>query len=576
MTDHAVLDRDIIRNALATISDNMIATVVQTSRSPVVKNALDFSTAICDPQGRLVAQGLALPAHLGAIMPALAGVMRHWADDMAPGDVFINNDPYEGGSHLIDVFMFKPVFRDGDLLAILAIIVHHADIGGKVAGGQASDNVEIYQEGLRISPMRIVEKGEINETLRRIIYSNVRMPERVFADMRAQITALDVAEREFLKAFEGRSKDQLLTIYDDLIDYVERLARTEVAKLPDGEAEFTDYIDDDGLGNEDIAIHVHVKKSGDEFVIDYTGTSPQTRSSLLMNVEFTRSCSYAVIRMLMDPRLPNNAGFERVVNVITEKGSFVDPKFPASFAARGLTSHRLRQALLGALAKLMPGKLPACYGGAETGIFYSGFDDRGRYFMNGEFHNTTSLGGSAERDGQDGGAFPLSNVANTPAEIIEAENPVRVDEYALVQDTGGAGQYRGGLGINRSWTFLADDTTVQLRSDRHKRPCWGLMGGRGGSLSKLTAIKSGEDEETPLPPKGRVLLSKGDQLRAHMPGAGGYGDPYLRVPEAVLDDVREDKVSISNAKDIYGVVVNPESGELNMTETDRVRREKVR
>lgn len=568
MLGHAIdpVRRDLIRNALCTIADNMIVTVIQTARSHIVKNKLDFSTAISDEQGRLVAQGLALPAHLGAMTPALQGVLARYRDDIKPGDVFINNDPYSGGSHLIDIFMFRPLFADSRLLGFAGIIIHHTDIGGRVAGGQASDNTEIYQEGLRMPPLKIIEQGARNETLFTVIEANVRVPHKVIGDLRAQLSALHIAAREVDKLVEKYGRETLELYMGDLIEYTERLTRTAIRSLPDGSAEFTDYIDDDGIGNDPICIKARVTKQGDEITVDFAGTSRQTRSSINPNIEFTRSCVYAAIRTLLDPDMPNNDGFHRPIHIVAEPGSFVNPVFPAAFAARGLASHRLRQCVFGALSKLLPERVPACYGGSECLVGIYGRDEQGQIFLCQEGQNTTSLGGGPDRDGQDGAAFVLSNVANSPIEVIEAENPVMIEEYAFIADSGGAGRFRGGLGVVRQWRILTDSVTVQLRADRHKKGPWGLFGGRSGRTTHLSVQPANGGEPWIPPPKGRIELRRNDVLRAEMAGAGGFGEPLERDPAKVVEDVRQEKLTLAHARSEYGVVIDRKGDRLELNE----------
>ncbi len=564
------IKRDIIRNALATVADNMIVTVVQTARSPIVKNKLDFSTAICTAEGDLAGQGLALPAHLGAIMPPLKAVIEDFRGDINPGDVFINNDPYRGGSHLIDIFMFQPVFEGDDLIAFASIIIHHTDIGGRVAGGQASDNSEIYQEGLRIPPLKIVAAGKNNETVFKIIEANVRMPQRVIGDVLAQLASLRLAEKEMQKLIAEHGGEELTAYMADLIDHTEKLTRAAIAKLPDGVAEFEDVIDDDGVSDDPINIKCKLTIDGDEVTADFTGTSPQTKSSINPNVEFTQSCVYAAVRTVLDPLHPNNFGFHKPINIVTEPGSFVHPVFPAAFAARGLASHRVRQVVLGAMAKLMPERMPACYGGSECMVGFYGKDADGNMFLCNEGQNTTSLGGGPFGDGQDGAAFPLSNVANTPIELLEAENPLLVEEYGFLPDTGGPGRHRGGLGVVKQWRALADDTSVQLRSDRYKSPPWGLWGGLAGAPGRVTVKRRNGDSFSP-PSKGRFRVDKDDVVRAEMPGAGGFEPAFDRAPAAVLDDVVQEKMSVEHARAAYGVVIDPETQSIDEAATADLR-----
>ena len=346
------ITRELVRNALVTITDNMLVTVIRTSRSTVVKVNLDFSASICDAEGQMVAQGLSLPSHLGATMPALAGCLIEFGDDIHPGDILTSNDPYSGASHLNDVFMFKPIFSGTERVAFIGLTLHHTDMGGRVPGGNATDSTEIYQEGLRISPTKIYEKGEPNRTLFRIIEKNVRIPNTVLGDFRSQISALNVAEQELLRVIEDYEVGLFKAYMQDLIDYAEARTRAGIAALPDGEVEFTDWNDDDGTGEGPIKIHAKMIKKGDEIVVDFTGTSPQMSGALNPNYWFTASCIYAGIRTALDLDIPTNAGFYKPLQVIAPEGCWVNPQFPAPFGARGLGGYRIRTMGLGLVAQL--------------------------------------------------------------------------------------------------------------------------------------------------------------------------------------------------------------------------------
>ncbi len=549
------IKRELIHKGLVTIADTMILTVVRTSRSTVVKNNLDFSASICDGEGQLVAQGLALPVHIGATMPALQGCLDYFGADIHPGDILANNDPYSGASHLNDIFMFKPVFKDGKRVAFLSIILHHTDMGGRVPGGNAPDSTEIFQEGLRIPPTKIVDRGHPNVTLMRIIETNVRVPDKVLADVRSQIAALGMGERELFKQLEAHDVHEFKAYMTDLVDYAERLTRAAITDLPDGTVEFTDWNDDDGTGGGPVKFHVRLTVAGDEIEVDFTGTSPQTSGALNPNYWFTASCVFAAIRSSLDMAIPSNAGFYRPIRVIAPEGCFVNPRFPAPVGARGQAGYRCRTLILGALAKLMPGKIPACPGGSEFAIVFAGYDQTSAPFLYLEFHNMTGLGGGPERDGQDAGPFCLGNPANVPVEIIEAENPILVENYGFLPDTGGPGQHRGALGVVRQYRVLADEATVQVRSDRQRHRPWGLFGGKGGAFGRCI-LNPGPGAEI-LPSKFLRTLRHGEVFRGEMPGSGGYGDPFKRDPERVLEDVRQEKMTHGHALAEYGVVIDP-------------------
>ncbi|MGU3495475.1 hydantoinase B/oxoprolinase family protein [Xanthobacteraceae bacterium A53D] len=535
--------RELLKNALVTTADNALVMVTRTARTSNVKNSMDFSAAVCDGRGRLVAQGLAVPVHLGVVMPALEACLEYFGDDIHEGDVLASNDPYSGCSHLNDIFTFKPVYVNGKRIAIVSLILHHSDLGGRVPGGNAADSMEIFEEGLRIPPLKMVEKGKPNETLMRIIEFNTRVPDRVMGDVRAQLAALDAAAAEVEKLAKEWGDPETLDAYlNDLIDYAEKLTRTDIEQLPDGEVEFEEWNDDDGVGNGPIRIHLKLTKKGSEIVADFSGTDEDKGGAVHCNRAFTVSCAYAAIRTVLSDAIPNNAGLYRAIDVKTKHGTFVDVKFPAAVGSRGQVGFRLRSIVLGALALLLPGRMPACAGGSEFAIAASGNDLQGRRFLHLEFHNNTGLGGNPDSDGQDAGPYCIGNLANVPVELIEAENPLRIDEYGFLPDTGGKGKYRGALGIVRQYRLLADDVQVQVRSDRFKSQPWGIFGGEGGAGAK-SILNPGAAGEEMLPSKFTRRFRAGDVLRFEMAGAGGYGPVSERDPAAIAEDIRQGKVT---------------------------------
>lgn len=565
------IKRELIKNALISVADNMMLAVVRTARSTVVKNNMDFSASICDAAGQMVAQGLAVPVHLGATMPALKGCLDYFGDAIFEGDILASNDPYAGGSHLNDIFMFKPVFVKGRRVAFIGLILHHTDMGGRVPGGNAADSNEIFQEGLRIPPTKIIEQGELNTVLWRIIEHNVRVPERNFGDLKAQIAAVNLGEKELLRLLVDHNLEEFNLYMQELVDYTERLTRDGISKLPSGEYEFTDWNDDDGIGSGPVKIHVRLTVKADTLTADFTGTAPQTGGALHTNYWFTASCTYAALRTVFDPEMPNNAGFYRPIKIIAPEGSWVNPVYPAAFGARGQGGHRVRQVVLGALTQMLPDRMPACVGGSEFAIVIAGYHKNRKPFLHLDFHNNTGLGGGANRDGQDAGPYCLGNMANTPIELIEAESPILMQEYGFLPDTGGAGKYRGGLGIVRSYQILADHATVQLRSDRERFSPWGVLGGKAGAAAR-TYLDHGSETREQLPSKFIRTMKKGDVIRAEMAASGGYGDPLERDPVAVADDVRQEKMTIEHALREYAVVVCPTSFEVLLDATTRERK----
>ena len=563
--------REIIKNALMSIADTMALTVVRTARSAVIKHGMDFSTALFDADGQQVAQGLTLPPHLGSMAPALEGVMKAFGDDVHPGDIFANNDPYEGASHLPDIFLFKPIFVNEMLIGWSCCIGHQTDIGGRVAGGNACDNIEIYQEGLILPPLKLYDKGVLNQAVWRILGKNVRVPEKVLGDVQALLAAVRLGERDLLRLVDDYGLEELKSYMADILDTTERLTRAEIASLPHGEWEFTDYIDNDGIDPQPIAIHAKVKIDGDEVFVDFEGTSPQAKGSINPNFAYTKSNVYAVLKCLIDPAIQSNSGFMRPFNITAPEGCFVNPQHPAPVAARGLAGFRICHAIFGALAQAMPGKVPAAWGGGEIGLSFGGYHADRKAWVYLEFNNDGPRGGGPHIDGADGLASPVLNMANTPIESIEADQPLLVERFGLSPDTSGAGEFRGGLGLIREFRVLAGEATFQLRSDRSDFLPWGVEGGKPGTPTRNYLNPDTDRQE--LPGKHLMTLKKGDVYRVVQAGGGGYGDPLDRDVHAVLDDVQQEKLTLDYVRREYGVVIHPNNLDLDLKATEELRAE---
>ena len=565
------ITREIIKNSLMSTADTMALTVVRTARSAVIKYGMDFSTALFNAEGEQVAQGLTLPPHLGSMAPALEGVMNAFGDDVHPGDIFANNDPYEGASHLPDIFLFKPIFVNETLFGWSCCIGHQTDIGGRVAGGNACDNIEIYQEGLILPPLKLYAKGELNQAVWRILEKNVRVPEKVLGDVQALLAAVRFGERDLLRLVDEYGLEDLKSYMADILDTTEKLTRAEFASLPHGEWEFTDYIDNDGIDPQPIAIHAKVKIEDDEVFVDFAGTSPQAKGSINPNFAYTKSNVYAVLKCLIDPAIQSNSGFFRPFNITAPEGCFVNPQHPAPVAARGLAGFRIAHTIFGAMAQAMPGNVPAAWGGGEIGLSFAGYHPNRKAWVYLEFNNDGPRGGGPHFDGADGLSSPVLNMANTPIESIEADQPLLVERFGLYPDTGGPGKYRGGLSLIRDFRLLAEEATFQLRSDRSDFLPWGVEGGKPGTPTRNYLNPDTDKQE--LPGKHLMTLKKGDVYRVIQAGAGGYGDPLDRDVYAVLEDVQQEKLSLDHVRQEYGVVIHPDSLELDLRATEELRAE---
>jgi N-methylhydantoinase B len=545
---------ELIKNALVALADEMALTIHRTARSFVVKEALDFSTALFLADGQLIAQGTCLPFHLGAMPFAVKSVVNAYRGRILPGDLYITNDPYDGSTHLPDIVLVKPIFSDGRLIGYSVALAHMTDIGGRIPGGNASDSTEIYQEGLRIPPSRLWREGEPDETMFRLIAKNVRVPDKVLGDIRSLVAACTVGEREFARLAERYGHAAFEQSCRDLLDYTERFTRSEIARLPQGTWQFVDWLDGDGIDPDPIKFVATVTIGAGDMTIDLTGTAPQVRGAINCVYPFTLSTALACVRSIVDLSIPNNAGYFRPIRVIAPEGTVVNPRPPAAVAARGITGIRIADTIFGALAQAVPDILPACGANApDVGISTGGVDPEGNAFVYLEFL-LGSWGGGPHRDGMDACTGTLVNYSNAPAEMIEADQPIAVERYAFAPDTGGPGKYRGGLAIERHLRFRADRATLQIRSDRRDHPPYGLQGGMPGAGSDVRILRADGREEA-CPAKFLTTVNSGDVLKVRLAGGGGHGDPRERDPDAVLADVLEGKMSIAHARRAYGVVI---------------------
>ena len=545
---------ELFKNSLFSIADEMALTICRTTYSGVLRDNMDFSTAFADADGKLVAQGLTLPGHLGSIPTALDVVVERFGDDTHPGDVFILNDPFDGGMHLPDIFIFKPIFVDGERIAYAATICHHADVGGRVPGSNASDSTEIYQEGLRIPPLKLYDRGRSNDAIWAFVERNVRIPIQVFGDLRAQLAACNIAERQFLELVGSYGVETSRTYMQEVINYAERLTRAAVAELPDGEYSFEDWIDDDGIElDKPIRLACRMEKKGDRMLVDWTGTSDQVRGAINNTLSFTKAASYTAIRSVLPQGIPNNEGVFRVIDVIAPPGTIANGVLPAACAARGLTGFRMVDCAFGALAMMLPDRVCAASDGGNTCITIGGYTPEREPFICVDFTAGT-WGGRPWADGLQGNSNMFANMASQSAEVMEAEQPVQILAYELVQDRAGPGKFRGGAPYRRDIRLDEAEAVLQIRSDRKKIRPYGLYGGRPGRPS--ANVLNPDRNARALESKVTTTMFRGDVIRHEWAGGGGWGDPLERDPERVLRDVRNEYVSAESARDDYGVIID--------------------
>ncbi len=543
----------VIKNALDAIVDEVAYTVLRTARSEIVKDVMDYSAAICDAQGNMIAQAKTIALHLGAVPEAMAAIREQYGDDLNEGDAIILNDPYQGGMHLPDIFMFTPIFCEGSLEGFSVVICHHTDVGGRVPGSNASDSTEIYQEGLRLPVLKLYDRGNLNEAVQTIIERNVRVPSRVLGDLKAQRAACHVGARELTKLITKYGKETARGYFKELLDYAERMAREDIRSWPDGTYHFTDYIDNDGFSSDPIPITVAITVDGDHLIVDYEGSSPQVEAALNATRSYTNSCSYLSVRCVLDGDVPNNEGVFRCIEVRAPEASILNPVLPGPCAARALTGYRVMDTMLGALAQIVPDRVPAAGEGGNTVVSIGGYSPQREPFIIVDMI-CGCWGGRPDRDGVDAITNPSQNLSNTPIEVLERQHPVRIEDYALINDSCGAGEFRGGLGVRRSYRLLAEEAGLQLRSDRTKFAPYGLNGGESGRMT-VNWLEKPDGTCVDLPGKVTMPLRQGELVVHEQAGAGGYGNPFKRNPGRVLEDILDEKLSEAAGRDKYGVIL---------------------
>ena len=535
------ITQEIVGNALASIADEMATTIFRTAHSTVVRDGMDFSAALCDAKGETVAQAVTVPFHLGAVPHAMETLRAKWGERMRPGDVFVMNDPFDGGIHLQDIFVFKPVFHEEHLVGFATTTAHHGDVGGRLPGSAACDNTEIFQEGLRLPWLRLYDRGEPVETVFEVIRANVRIPRMTLGDLAAQVAATTVAERALQDLAARYGRERLADLMTGLVEHTERLVRSEIAGWPDGTATFTDYLDSDGIERRDVPITATVTIAGDEITADLTESSPMVAGALNSTRSFIQACVYQAVRSALEVEVPNTSGAFRPIHVLTKPGTIAHVVMPGASSMRGVTGFRALDAVNGALAQLIPDRVPAAGEGGNTLAVFGAERKDGSRFIFYELVVGT-WGGTPEDDGNDGVTNPASLAANIPVEVAESEFPILIERYGLVPDSGGAGQHRGGLAVERVWRCLTPDTSLIVRSDRAVHAPYGLRGGGPGAVSSNVLIHSDGTEEV-LPSMFSMTIQIGDVYVHRTAGGGGWGDPALRDPNRHSADLADGKVT---------------------------------
>jgi N-methylhydantoinase B len=562
---------EVIRNRFDVIAEEMEITLLKAAHSAIVKEALDASAAIYDRHGRTMAQAAAIPAHLGMLVASVRRVAEAFPDGVArPGDAYVMNDPYDGGTHLPDVTIVIPVFFEDRLVAYAATMCHHQDIGGKTPGSTPPDAGEIYAEGLRIPLIKLYDQGRPNDTFFKMLRVNVRVPEMFEGDLGAQIAAGNTGARRLGELFAEFGAEIVSAAVDQLMDYAERLTRLGIERIPDGDYSFEDYLDDDAMGSPPIKIRASISIRGSEFHVDFTGSSPQVRGAINCVPASTMAAVYYVIRAITDPTIPNNDGCYRPIHATLPLGSIVNPLPPAPVSARTLTFKRIADVMLGALAPAIPDRIIAASSGQANIMYVGGLDpETGHNFVG--FIGVPWAGGMGARpdkDGIDVIETDMTNCLNYPTEACETDLPMRLRYVRLWEDSGGAGKFRGGLGYVAEVDWLRGEATVSIRRDRHVYGPWGLFGGKAAPPCRTILVHPDGTEEE-IPSKKIFTIQQGDVLKIWTSGGGGHGDPLERPPEPVLADVLDGRVSVEAAERDYGVVIR--DGTLDRAASEALR-----
>jgi N-methylhydantoinase B len=568
--------REVIYHRFKSIADEMQTCVQRTGFTTVMKETGDNCAGIFDAQCRMIAQGYGVPFHLASLIMNIPEIVKQFpTSQMKDGDIYMQNDPYNGGSHLPDIAILLPVLYQGAVVVLACVMAHQQDIGAK-RPAVCVDTTSLYEEGINIPPVKYYEAGVRNEAVHRIIMNNVRQPDLMVGDLQAQISACKTGRARILELFDEYGKDTVLSAMKETNDYSEALTRQALMQIPDGEYSFVDYIDTDGFDlSHRIKLAAKVTIRGDEVIADFRGCGHQTKGPFNCVPSVSMACLSFVIRAITGASIPNNEGCFRPIAFITdEEGSILNPRHPAAVGARQTTLHRIKDTLMGALIKAVPERLPAC--STALGIHYfTGRDLLTKKDYVGVEFLAGGQGARPTKDGNDTQTTDLTNLRSNPVESLEKAVPIRVIRTGLREGSGGAGEYRGGLGLYKVFEILRGESVLNFFHPRFTTRSWGVFGGLPGAIGSAFILrKNGEKEE--IPSVCVRTLYEGDQLHLFNAGGGGYGNPLKRKPDLVLKDVITRRVSLEAAEEEYGVIIDEKSMTIDLDKTSELRNEKAR
>lgn len=575
------ITREIVGNALVSITREMGLIMQRTAVSPILNEGRDFSCAIFDNKGRLSATAEFVMVHLGAMGASVEAALKEvGTDKFKPGDILLLNDPYRGGSHLPDLTYIRPVFYDGELISFVSNRAHYPDVGGMAPGSASGDASEIVQEGIRIPPILLYKEDKIDKELWDLILSNVRSVKGWQGDADAQVSSLKIGEKRVLELIDKWGKEIFTKTLQELINQSYNLFKSRIKDLPDGEYGFFDYMDEfrrDETIEEGELLKIVVKMmvKNDKLTFDFTGTDKQVKRPINCPIAVTRAAVYTACKCTIVPELIVNAGFFKALDTITEKGSLVDAVWDAPVVGGNTnTSQRLFDIIMGCFAQILPNKVIAAMYSCNNDLCLGGFDKRYNEHFVSYLMPVGGIGARATKDGVDGMINFLGNVSNQPVEVCENVLPFRYLKYKLREDSGGPGKFRGGLGEEVIMEPIFDeDVTLSVFAERVQVIPWGIFGGESAKGAEYVIERANGKKEYINYKTSLMKFKKGDVLKVLTPGGGGYGDPLERDPEKVLEDYIDGKVSLDMAREQYGVEIDKNSVKINEGKTKEKRKE---
>lgn len=555
---------NILESSMVSLCKEMGIVLMKTSYSTIFNEALDFTCGLADMNGDMIAVADYCPAQIGGMPLLVKSCLKEIPiGEIEEGDVILHNDPYRGGLHTPEHTFFKPIFVDGEIMGFAVAIGHIAEVGGMAPGGFCGEATEIFQEGLRIPPVKIKKRGKDNIEVWKLLLANVRTPRVNYGDLRALIAAVDLGEKQMTQIYKKYGKEKIKETVNDLLLYSERRMRAELEAIPDGIYAFSDKIESDGIdADRTYTVAVEVHKRGGEIIVDYHGSSPQASGPINATLGVATSAAYNAVLHMTDPTIPRNSGCFRPIRVMAPPGTIVNVDFPAPEVGGNTETHpRIVGTILGAMAPAVPNRVMAAEGATHCNFVFGGVDADTKEFFACYDLEAVGWGGRAFADGNDGVDSINGNCRITPVEVYETRFPWRIESLAFNVDAGGAGEYRGGAGYTKQMLCLNDEIICSQMTDRHLLAPWGLNGGTEGGVGATLVMKNGrEDWQTMREAYGKastsrysnVSIRRGDRVRLVTPGGGGYGDPAKRDPAAVAEDVREGYVSKAAAQKHYG------------------------